>query len=172
MIAGFRSRNHPQQIARRGALEEVDDRALPGDAFAALQARFRFTIDAAASMQNRKVERYFDRESCGLRSSWAGERVYCNPPWSFLRPWVEKAWEARDAELAVLLLPANRTDQPWWQELIERRRDRAGSPLRVEFLPSRIRFLKPGQIRIQPNERPPHGCCLAIFAWDWDGRVA
>jgi hypothetical protein len=39
------------------------------------------------------------------------------------------------AELIVMLLPANRTEQGWWQKHIEPFRDRAMSRLTTEFLP-------------------------------------
>lgn len=62
-----------------------------------------------------------------------------------------------------MLLPANRTEQRWWQLMVEPFRDRPRSPLTVEFMPDRMRFLKPGQTAIGPNERPPFGCCLLIW---------
>ena len=160
MLVGFKARNHPQQAAK----PHVDDRALPPEEFAKLDARFGFTIDAAASPLNAKKPRFFSIENCGLEASWAGERVYCNPPYSNVAPWIEKAWRETEAELIVMLLPANRTEQGWWQQLIEERRDRPGSPLRTEFMRGRLRFLKPEADAIKPNERPPFGCCLCI--WD------
>jgi hypothetical protein len=93
---------------------------------------------------------------------WAGERIWCNPPYSNIAPWVGKAWREVDALLVVMLLPANRTEQAWWQADVEPHRDRGGR-LRVEFLPGRIRFLKPGHLRIGPGDRPPFGCCLLIW---------
>jgi len=158
-----RAKNHPHQVAKWGALDSVDDRALPATEFAKLQLRFGFTVDAAAAAHNTKLARYYTREDSGLLASWAGERVYCNPPFSNLRQFVEKAWAEELAAVVVLLLPANRTEQPFWQELIEPRRDRAGSPLRVEFLPGRLRFLRPGDESVTVS-RPPFGCCLCI--WD------
>lgn len=90
--------------------------------------------------------------------------MWCNPPFSDIAPWVRKAWSEFDASLGiVMLLPANRTEQSWWQEMVEPYRDRQGSPLRVEFLPGRMRFLRRGQSQIGPNERPPFGCCLLIW---------
>lgn len=163
-LVGFKAKNHPQQVRGLGGKEHVDDRALPAVDFAVLQARFAFTVDAAAAAHNAKLPRYHTRENSGLEASWAGERVYCNPPYSDIRPWVEKAWRETEAPLIVLLLPANRTEQKWWQELVEDRRDRPGFALRVEFKPGRWRFLKPDQTVIGPNERPPFGCCLLI--WD------
>lgn len=79
-------------------------------------------------------------------------------------PWVEKAWaEAERARGIVMLLPANRTEQGWWQDLVEPFRDRGGSGVRVEFLRGRHRFIRPGSAQVGPNERPPFGCCLLIW---------
>lgn len=103
----------------------------------------------------------------GLTQSWAGERVWCNPPYSNIAPWVEKAWSEWNSpcvqpQLVVMLLPANRTEQGWWQREVEPFRDRADG-LNVEFLPGRLRFIKHGHDRVEPNQRPPFGCCLLIW---------
>jgi phage N-6-adenine-methyltransferase len=155
-LAGFKARNHPQQVLFHGPRLTVDDRETAPELFAALDRRFRFTVDAAASPRNAKLPRYWTREHNGLEQDWRGERVWCNPPYSDMGAWVRKAAGA-GAELVVMLAPANRTEQSWWQELIEPRRDR-GNGLVVEFLPGRLRFA--GSI---PNSRPPFGCCLIIW---------
>lgn len=159
----FVAKNHPQQVQRHGAAVDVDDRATVAEVFDPLHARFGFTVDVAAAAHNAKCARYFDRETDGLAQSWEGERVWCNPPYSAIRPWVEKAWHG-GAQLVVMLLPANRTEQVWWQELVEPYRDRPGSRLRSEFMAGRLRFLAPGQTVIGADERPPFGCCLLIWA--------
>jgi phage N-6-adenine-methyltransferase len=157
----FIGRNHPQQVAVRGSLDEVDDRGTAPEVFGPLHERFRFTLDAAAAQHNAKLPRYFTRADDGLAQSWHGERVWCNPPYSDIRTWVEKAWFETTAELIVMLLPANRTEQGWWQDLIEPARQRGD--VRVEFLRGRMRFIRPGAIDIGPNERPPFGVCLVIW---------
>lgn len=162
-LVGFKAKNHPQQIGLCGANDLVDDRALPSDAFEKLNARFNFTVDAAASQHNAKLPRFWSILESGLTASWKGERVYCNPPYSSIEPWVEKAWSETEAELVVILLPANRTDQGWWQKHIENRRDRFGSRLRVEFLAGRQCFISRGKTAVGPNERPRFGICLCIF---------
>lgn len=167
MLVGFKAKNHPQQTRYSGSNRYVDDRALPTSDFSALNSRFRFTVDVAAAAHNTKCAKYFSVAENGLCQSWAGERVYCNPPYSDIMPWVMKAWQERLSEVIVMLLPANRTEQGWWQDGIEPFRDRPGSVLRCEFLPGRLRFLKPGQRSIGPNERPPFGCVLCI--WEWAG---
>jgi phage N-6-adenine-methyltransferase len=165
MLVGFKSENHPQQARKRGALDEVDDRATHPDNFAVWDERFGgFTLDVAAAPHNTKCERFFTRADDGLIQSWAGELVWCNPPYSDLYRWVEKAWQEFPATRGiVMLLPANRVEQKWWQELVEPHRDKPGSPLSVEFLPGRLRFIKPGNTDVGPNERPPFGCALLIW---------
>jgi len=159
-LVGFKAKNHPQQKAK----PQVDDRALPPSEFEKLNAKFRFTIDVAASRDNTKMTRFYSIEDCGLKASWAGERVYCNPPYSNISPWVEKAiCDEPRAELIVMVLPANRTEQKWWLEWIEPRRDRHQSRLKTRFLPGRMRFLKPGQGKIGTNERPPFGIVICIW---------
>lgn len=164
-IAGFRANNHPQQIAVRGANPKIDDRATSPELFARLNERFRFSIDVAASPHNAKCVRYFTREVDGLAQSWAAERVWCNPPYSNIPAWIEKAWqESGSAELIVMLLPANRTEQGWWQELVEPYRDgRVPEGMRVEFIANRQRFVAHNAERIGPNERPPFGVCLLVW---------
>lgn len=164
-LAGFKAQNHPQQTDVRGALDDVDDRATLPIYVQAWEERFgKFTIDVAAAAHNTKCERYYTREDNGLAQSWAGERVWCNPPYSDIYPWIHKAWEEHEGTRGiVMLLPANRTEQRWWQKLVEPHRDQPDSALSVEFLPGRMRFLRPGQTEIGPNERPPFGCCLLVW---------
>ena len=172
-VIGYKARNHPQQVGRRGAQPEVDDRATPPEVFGPLHERFGFTVDAAASPANAKCERFWTEADNGLAQPWTGERVWVNPPYSFpnIPAWVAKAWQewkGAGPALIVMLVPANRTEQQWWQEMIEPYRDLPGSDLHVEFLPSRMRFLAPGQSEVGPDERPPFGCCLLI----WEAREA
>lgn len=165
-LVRFSAQNHPQQAAK----PEVDDRATSPEVFGPLCERFGFTIDVAASEHNSKCDRFYDLEADGLSQSWAGESVWCNPPYSNILPWVQKAWGERvDAHVIVMLVPANRTEQGWWQDLVEPYRDRPGSGLTVEFLRGRLRFIHKGQTAVQPNQRPPFGCCLLIWtpAWEW-----
>lgn len=168
-LVGFKAQNHPQQKRK----DKVDDRCTPPELFGPLAERFGgFTLDVAAAPHNAKCERFFTIEDDGLAQSWAGERVWCNPPYSDIRPWVEKAWAEwcwlgpNRPELIVILLPANRTEQAWWQDLVETERLDPLCSLRVEFLRCRQRFIRPGQTEVGPNERPPFGVCLLI----WDRR--
>lgn len=186
-IAGFKATNHPQQTGKRGAVDAVDDRGTDPEFIAGLEARFgSFTLDVAAAAHNTKARRFYTREDDGLDRRWAGQ-VWCNPPYSDCGAWVRKAWEEWRGEplhdyrehhggvgcwrcgprkplgLIVMLLPANRVEQRWWQEHVEPYRDRPGSPLSVEFLPGRMRFSRPGWTKPEKGDRPPFGCCLLIW---------
>jgi phage N-6-adenine-methyltransferase len=184
--AGIKPKNHIHQIrTRRSNLglfgdptDGVDDRHTPRSLFDPLHDRFRFTLDAAASVENALLPRYFTRWSDGLSLSWWDDRVWCNPPYSAIGDWVHKAdGEIRGGRcpLAVLLLPADRTEQPWWQQYIEPHRDGRGDALiRTEFIAKRVKFGLPpghpdGDKGLAQGKKgggyryPPFGCVLVIF---------
>lgn len=170
MLAGFKAQNHPQQTGKRGARDATDDRGTDQAFFDAQSRRFGgFDLDVAASPENAKCKRFFTIEDDGLEQHWSG-RVWCNPPYSDCGAWVRKAWaewESRDRMagpfVIVMLLPANRTEQRWWQEDVEPYRDRRGESLHVEFLRGRMRFDRPSAVIGPKGDRPPFGCCLLIW---------
>jgi site-specific DNA-methyltransferase (adenine-specific) len=105
-----------------------DSWATPRAVYDALNAEFGFTLDpcpldesdlAGASLWGRD----------GTQKAWAGERVFCNPPYSDIRPWLSKA---REAALAVFLVPA-RTDTRWWHDLAMKADE-------IRFLRGRLKF--------------------------------
>ena len=69
--------------------------------FDALNERYGFTLDGASEDGNKLVAKALTRDD--ILVSWAGERVFCNPPWSRIPEFVELAGFA---DLAVLLVPA------------------------------------------------------------------
>ena len=106
----------------------------PQDFFEKLDAQYHFTIDAAATRENAKCARYFTVVEDGLAQSWAGERVFCNPPYGReIGRWVRKAWEESErAELIVMLIPA-RTDTHYFHDYLLGRAE-------LHFLRGRLRF--------------------------------
>lgn len=121
-----------------------DETETPPELFAELASRYAlgtFDLDAAASHANALAVEYYTQDGCytradggrqltshdGLSGAWYGA-VWCNPPYSDIRPWVEKAWRETGlgtAATVVMLLPA-RTDAPWWRELVEPYREGGG----------------------------------------------
>lgn len=102
--------------------------------FGAFDARYGpFTLDACASAENAKCERYFTVADDGLSQTWTG-RVWVNPPYGRTLPlWIAKAYESAGstAEIVVCLVPA-RTDTRWWHEFVVRGE--------VEFIKGRLKF--------------------------------
>lgn len=164
-LVGFRAQNHRQQVGKRGALEKVDDRRTPDEIFLPLEEEFGFTLDAAASRENAKCDHFYTIEDNGLAQPWAWHRVWCNPPYSDCAAWVEKAhleFSFGRSKLIVMLLPANRTEQKWWQDWIEPFR-RKGL-IETRFLPGRPRFDVPEGTYSDPRgNRPPFGVVLVIW---------
>lgn len=162
----FKIKNHPQQVEKCGARDDVDDRTTPDSLWLPLHNEFGFTLDAAASDINHKLSKYLTREKNSLRSSWGGERVWCNPPYSDCLSFVAKAIsEVRDngCELVVLLVPANRTEQGWWQDYVEPVRDR-GLGIETRFVRGRVSFgYTPERRIIQKPGSPPFGVVLIII---------
>ena len=98
--------------------------ATPRDLYASLHAEFGFTLDPCPLWE--LGEERID----GLIRSWAGERVYCNPPYGRgIGLWLARA---REAMIAVYLIPA-RTDTAWWH-------DYAMHADEIRFVRGRLRF--------------------------------
>lgn len=93
----------------------------------ALDSEFGFDLDPCPYKQQPLID--------GLSLPWDNRRVFVNPPWSNITPWVNKAFE-RKAEVVVLLLPA-RTDTAWFHSLQDR-----GAQLR--FFRKRVNFWRDG----------------------------
>ncbi|CAG9259500.1 Phage N-6-adenine-methyltransferase [Burkholderia diffusa] len=165
-LVGFKITNHPQQVAKRGARDTVDERITPDWLFERYDAIHAFTLDAAANASNAKKSAFFDLESDGLKQPWAPHRVWCNPPYSNLGAWVAKAHAefAAGCPVIVMLLPANRTEQAWWQDHVEPFRDKPGSPITAEFLRRRFNFGVPGNEGGKFNSSPPFGCVVLTFS--------
>lgn len=165
-IAGFRVTNHPQQTRKRGVDPATDDRGTDPLFVSEWAVRLGgpFTLDVAASAANAKAPRFFTIEDDGLTQQWSG-RVWCNPPYSDCGAWVNKAWDEISAgrtELIAMLLPANRTEQRWWQDWVEPFRDKSDH-LRTHFLSGRMRFNRPGVVIGPKGDRPPFGCVLLVW---------
>jgi hypothetical protein len=95
--------------------------ATPAETYSALDSEFHFDYDPCPLRS----------EEDGLRQSWAGKRVYCNPPYGpKIRAFLERGLEA---EVAVFLIPA-RTDTKWMHEIV------LLHAKEIRFLKGRLKF--------------------------------
>lgn len=72
----------------------TDQWSTPADLFRKLDDEFHFTLDVCADASNYKVQKYFDKETDGLKQDWTKEVSWMNPPYGRTIPkWVRKAAE-------------------------------------------------------------------------------
>ena len=142
-----------RNVARYGGRKDPIQRT-PQALFDQLDAEFHFTLDAAASDNNAKCARYFTADDDGRVESWAGETVWCNPPFGKpLKQWVEKAYrEAGGGATVVMLLPVG-SDMDWWHTWVMVADE-------VRFIRGRVAFLTESGAR-QGNSFMP--CCIVVF---------
>lgn len=152
-----------------GVLPSVasDERLTPDPLYLSLHAEFGFTTDLTASRENAKCARFYTRDDNALSRTWGVENCWLNHPWSQTPAWVEKSWREAFAgtPLIVMLLPDNRTHQPFWQTLVEPFRETSlnGVQLRARFLPGRQHYGTPEDPLAKRRRRPKHGAVLLIW---------
>ena len=105
----------------------------PQDFFDKCNNEFNFNLDVASTDENAKCEKHFTEKEDGLKCSWEGYRVWCNPPYKNLAEWIKKAdSEKENAELIVMLIPA-RTDTKAFHEYIYHKAE-------IRFIKGRLKF--------------------------------
>jgi len=111
-----------------------DEWATPQAVFDALNEEFSFDLDPCATDENHKCENYYTLAQNGLSKDWGGHQVFCNPPYSHIAEWVEKAYRegSKDNTTVVLLIPA-RTDTRYFHNFILHRSE-------IRFLKGRLKF--------------------------------
>lgn len=111
-----------------------DEWSTPQDFFDQLDNEFNFDLDAAASELNHKCARYFTVADDGLTQKWGGCRVFCNPPYSQIDRWVEKAfYETKQENTLVVMLIPSRTDTRYFHNYIYGRSE-------IRFVKGRLKF--------------------------------
>lgn len=107
--------------------------ATPQEFFNSLNAEFNFTLDPCALPDNAKCSKFYTPEQNGLKQDWSNETVFCNPPYSDIKNWVEKAYnEAKRGAKVVMLIPA-RTDTRYFHDFIYNQHE-------IRFVRGRLKF--------------------------------
>ena len=105
----------------------------PPSFFAALDAEFNFTLDAAATPSNAKCAKFFTLNENGLTQKWGGV-VWCNPPYGRkIGEWVRKGAESAGHGCTVVMLLPARTDTAWFHDYILNRAE-------IRFIRGRLKF--------------------------------
>jgi len=92
----------------------------PPSFFEELDNIFHFDLDACASLDNAKCERFFTKQDDALTQTWRGT-VWMNPPYGRqIESFMRKAFmESCKGATVVCLVPC-RTDTKWWHRYAKR----------------------------------------------------
>ena len=120
-----------------------DNWETPWRIFSPIHEVMGFTIDSAASEGNAKLSRYWAKDDDGLSKDWAGEVVWCNPPYldqAYVK-WIRKAAEGWYTP-SCLLIPVATATRVWHANVF-------GNP--ILFFKKRIKFLLNGVVLGSPR---------------------
>lgn len=167
-------------VAVRRVAATRDDWETPPELFHPVDAEFRFTLDAAASAENRKCTRFLTAQDDALSMEVRDEVIWCNPPYGRgLDLWCDAfARWALNGCTVVALLP-NSTDTRWFANVwtwADEIRILSG---RVNFVGSRGgntvgNILAVYRPRVDLFDRMPKDGLVQIHAprvvlWEWRG---
>lgn len=152
---------------------DTNSRGTPQCIIDCINEHWPIQLDACASAWNAKCENYYslERGEDSLALPWRGG-TWCNPPYSDIQPWWEKAL-SEEVE-ALLLLPV-RSDMLWFRQAYEMaidttRLSTAGLfvdvPVFLFFFPYRINFVyPPGHSAGSSN--PERSVLIAVNVNSW-----
>lgn len=128
--------------------------ATPQEFFNKLNDEFHFTLDPCSTHKNAKYKKHYTIIEDGLKQSWGGNIVFCNPPYGrHIKDWVKKAYEESKKEnTTVVMLIPSRTDTIYFHDYI--------------YHKSEIRFIK-GRLKFGNSNNPaPFGSMIVIYRGD------
>lgn len=100
-------------------LSPFDEYGTPQWLFDQRDAVYGFTLDACASPENAKVQKYFTKAQDGLGQSWKNNKVFVHPPYSDLSRWMAKCLsEHITHNILIDCLVPNRSDTKWFHESV------------------------------------------------------
>ena len=102
----------------------------PPEVFNNLNREFGFLADMACTFENRLCPIGFDESINSLSFNWsdrclclnssiAAKYVWCNPPYSNISPWVDKAIEAQLDGLGIVMLLNQDTSVGWFYKALK-----------------------------------------------------
>lgn len=129
----------------------------PWDFFNELDKEFKFTLDVCASAENSKCDDFYTVAEDGLRQSWRTTpgTVWCNPPYSASKNWVEKAFHESAAGQRVVMLLNVATDTAYWHKFIFPYAE-------IRFLRGRLKFRAPS-VRSHIKDAPRYANAVVVF---------
>ncbi len=166
---------HAQQVIfssakkKKGDKKGKDNWRTPFNLFSVFHCVYQFTIDGAADATNHLLPRWYgpgsDIAIDALTYSWAGERVWLNPPYSLCKNFIAKAAEERyNGVTSVCLVPA-RTDTRWWHRYVwDTKLAKWREGVSGDFLKGRVKFIDPDNLSSKAGA--PFPSAVIVFHGD------
>jgi phage N-6-adenine-methyltransferase len=131
-----------------------DEWATPQWLFDQLNKEFGFDIDAAATMENKKLRFHF---SDALDRTWYDPeyhmvRFFLNPPHSLIKQFMKKAYEESLKGAVVVCLIPCRTDTRYWHEYVMKAHE-------IRLILGRLKFG-------DSKNSAPFPSCVVVFDHD------
>lgn len=126
----------PQQTSTT-PVDIRDEWRTPPFVFEYVKRRQWIDVDLAASHQNALLGVYLTRDDDALQQDWSriGNAGWCNPPYSGVDPWLEKAIdEATKGFTTVMLLPAPNGEDRYGRFVLEQASE-------IIFITGRLAFI-------------------------------
>lgn len=116
-----------------------DDWATPSNVFEAIDSAFKgaFLLDVAATCKNAKCLDYITKQRDAIKQDWnaGGGLWWCNPPFSQVEAFLEKAWEEFEkGHYGIMLVPSNQETRWFRKNITECNLRRLVWPRRISFL--------------------------------------
>ena len=138
-----------------------DSWSTPAAFFDVINHKYRFQLDACAEPWSAKCPQYYTRQDNGLIMPWKSW-TWCNPPYSQIANWYEKAVSEMSFGASSVLLTFARTDTKAFHQY-------ALKASEIVFIQGRLRFVSPDTRR---QEHPaPSPSILVIFDCDRVGET-
>lgn len=119
------------------ASSKSDEWETPQELFDKLDEEFHFSLDPCCQKYNFKCDKHYTKEDDGLSKSWAGETVFCNPPYGkSIGTWVKKCYDEHvNHRVDVVMLIPSRTDTSWFHKYI------LNKASEIRFVKGRLKFV-------------------------------
>lgn len=135
----------------------------PQSIFDTLNKEFNFTFDLASRTHNKKVESAYciDLGVDSLEQDWhkLDGYLWLNPPYSPLKPWIQKAQREADLGAKIVMLVPPIVTTHYFQDRL---------PDEIRFIAGRIKFIDASG---EPMKSNSHDSCILIFDRDREFKV-
>jgi len=129
----------------------------PKSLFNKLDLEFNFSCDVAANIDNSLCDFHYDQYDNAIIQQWF-DNNWCNPPYSDITPWVNKAIEQHGCGRTIVMLAPADTSVKWFKLAYE-------SCNEIRFISGRISFIN------ADTQKPVNGNNKGSVLFIWRGNA-